>query len=540
MVNTRGNKGIPDQASKMHNNSRKRGVNRNAENSDRLPGTPKSKQSRSIDPNANATQNSSDKRVVKVKNSKANATPQIQDGARPKEPEKQTQVTKVKPRSRSRSRSKSKEKVTTPPEEQLDYNDYDRYDFEQDNVQVGVSPTEEREFDENFPMEEEFDSEDEILQDQGQSPTVTNADVPDCEIEFRIPRQRSSVTKEDLVNDPGLNEVVNRLVEEKVKLALQAKGMDEIESVDPQTMEQTSEQLLAQLNNNSSTPVRNKAVGRSMVKSPSDTTLYTPALSRNMNRHYGLANERNVQKNKEDAMHNISDFIAGIRLEQSGQGVTPSEKDCLEAHTSGNDGGNVNTLPTPRGPQTVDEENAASMEEAKRIAEKMIIEAEQFKASVAPKPSKDNELVGNLTLSQLIDKVKQGMLSDTDDEFFHVTCHLDANLRSKIESGGFVDLEKLLPKTKHQVFHDEKKFQFVYQNGETFFTPQEGENRISSVRKWEQAFRVYATVYCAAHPHRSAEIWQYVFTINKAAMTYSWDNVYYYDVTFRHLMEKYP
>ena len=39
-----------------------------------------------------------------------------------------------------------------------------------------------------------------------------------------------------------------------------------------------------------------------------------------------------------------------------------------------------------------------------------------------------------------------------------------------------------------------------------------------------------------ANPHRSKEIWQYITVINTAASSYLWNNVYNYDITFRHLM----
>ena len=43
-------------------------------------------------------------------------------------------------------------------------------------------------------------------------------------------------------------------------------------------------------------------------------------------------------------------------------------------------------------------------------------------------------------------------------------------------------------------------------------------------------------IYCGANPHRSKEIWQYITVINTAASSYLWDNIYNYDITFRHLM----
>ena len=62
------------------------------------------------------------------------------------------------------------------------------------------------------------------------------------------------------------------------------------------------------------------------------------------------------------------------------------------------------------------------------------------------------------------------------------------------------------------------------------------DQKINGIRCWEQAFRVYATIYCGANPHQAKEIWQYIAVINSAAAAYVWDNVAAYDVNFRHLM----
>ena len=81
----------------------------------------------------------------------------------------------------------------------------------------------------------------------------------------------------------------------------------------------------------------------------------------------------------------------------------------------------------------------------------------------------------------------------------------------------------------------------MHKKGQTFLTPvAQHESKISSVRRWDQAFRVYATFYCGANPSRAREVWQYVDVIHTAAASYAWDNVYNYDVTFRHLMEFNP
>ena len=83
--------------------------------------------------------------------------------------------------------------------------------------------------------------------------------------------------------------------------------------------------------------------------------------------------------------------------------------------------------------------------------------------------------------------------------------------------------------------------ELVSRGGETFIMPVENsDHKITNVRKWEQAFRIYAAIYSQANPHRSAEIWQYVFVINSAASTYTWENVSNYDYTFRQLMAVNP
>ena len=125
-----------------------------------------------------------------------------------------------------------------------------------------------------------------------------------------------------------------------------------------------------------------------------------------------------------------------------------------------------------------------------------------------------------------------------DDQFFHLTCHVDALLKSKIERGEYVELECLLPKWKS---FGETRFEWINKDGMTFLAPtQDRDTKINGIRKWDQAFRVYAAIYCNANPSRSGEIWQYIYTINSAASSFQWDNVAYYDTTFRQMMAKNP
>ena len=64
---------------------------------------------------------------------------------------------------------------------------------------------------------------------------------------------------------------------------------------------------------------------------------------------------------------------------------------------------------------------------------------------------KGKSIVSNSNPSELefhtvTEEIKLRRLLDTDDDFFHVTCHVDPQLKERIEAGQFIELEKLLPK----------------------------------------------------------------------------------------------
>ena len=77
--------------------------------------------------------------------------------------------------------------------------------------------------------------------------------------------------------------------------------------------------------------------------------------------------------------------------------------------------------------------------------------------------------------------------------------------------------------------------------GQTFLTSATNkEPKINGIRHLEQAFHVYAAIYSKANPERASEIWQYIHTINTAASNFVWENVAYYDFTFRQMMSQNP
>ena len=83
--------------------------------------------------------------------------------------------------------------------------------------------------------------------------------------------------------------------------------------------------------------------------------------------------------------------------------------------------------------------------------------------------------------------------------------------------------------------------QLVNRDGVSYFVPStDRETKIDGIKRWEQAFRVYTTIYCKYNPTRAGEILQYVDVNHRAAAIFSWDNVAKYDYVFRQLMAEKP
>ena len=128
----------------------------------------------------------------------------------------------------------------------------------------------------------------------------------------------------------------------------------------------------------------------------------------------------------------------------------------------------------------------------------MIIQAEQFRAYVmAPKGNTNN--FDSQSLPPEIELLRR---NDDDNDFFHITCHIDPNLKLKIKQGEYVELEKLLMKeSSSAVLNNDSRLELVNRDGNMFFAPvQNRESKINSIHKWEQAFRIYAAIYTRANP----------------------------------------
>ena len=291
----------------------------------------------------------------------------------------------------------------------------------------------------------------------------------------------------ELVENPSLQRMLQGLVDQRVK----------------EVMKETPVNKTASKNDAGETQGT-----FNRIKSPSDTTIYAPALK--------LTPERPVNINQgasgRIAVDQVAQFVDNIQIEtEQAMNVQNYTTDAIS------DNNQVMEKPTPGTSST-------PADLAKEAANRQIVEAEKMKLNLDPPPGRYQ-----LPYSDVV-----------DDEFFHITCHVDQALTAKIQSGQFVELEKLLIKDRPFTKNPDSRLGMYSRDGVMYFAPAEKEQKISNVRKWEQVFRVYAAIYSKANLERAAEIWQYVYVINSAAASYHWENVAEYDYTFCQLMSTYP
>ena len=137
--------------------------------------------------------------------------------------------------------------------------------------------------------------------------------------------------------------------------------------------------------------------------SPSDTTIYAPALL------------KSPEKDKDVMIDKIANFVEEIRIQQRStpeldrQTIIPSRKTATEVK---------------------EKEREQSESTPRSLPAKLILEAEQYKQPTGKEPSQ-------------IDSQESSSVKVSDDEFFHLICHIDSQLKEKIQKGKYVDLEKL-------------------------------------------------------------------------------------------------
>ena len=219
-----------------------------------------------------------------------------------------------------------------------------------------------------------------------------------------MPHQQKDRVIANLSSKDDVKSYIDQLVNERVKNELKKHYKEKNESITPKGK-------------------TGKGKGNSeMVKPPSDTTLYAPALKR------GFVNDNIINK--------ISNFVEDIRIEEDRRsGLTEWRSTDPSDHERNKTSDQRKYRENKKPP--------SSPVKSKDIADDIILQAEQFKAQVAAPKGRTDFISSNVQVPPEIEMLRQ---NDNDNDFFHITCHIDENLKLKIEKGEFIDLEKLIAK----------------------------------------------------------------------------------------------
>ena len=385
--------------------------------------------------------------------------------------------------------------------------------FEGDGIEVSVHASEDefQESDEDLPIQNDEDALNDPQTVQTESPAVQGPSVSNVNEEQVEDVAANKMNPWQLTN-PEWMQMMNEMVQEGIK-----KGIETINK-------QRTQGNIARGTPGKETGVQSHENSRRMVKSPSDTTLYTPAVRKTTTPDNGVIDR-------------ISNFVENIQIQTAAatNRENPVANQVQQPSGSGNDNLDDALIGWVQEAREVDDTGDPELTAARQRTQKIILESEKFKANIVVPQGKLSEIKQLIDVDENIVRLRD---LDNDDDFFHVTCRLDHSLKTKIEAGEFVDLEKLLPK-EHSGLIDtrgDQVMELVSKGGPTYFAPKSNDVKITGIGKWEQAFRIYAAVYSKANPNRSAEIWEYVYVINAAASAHSWESVAFYDYTFRQLM----
>ena len=137
-------------------------------------------------------------------------------------------------------------------------------------------------------------------------------------------------------------------------------------------------------------------------------------------------------------------------------------------------------------------------------AEKLVRDAERSKAKIFALP-------GNVHAQVNQDYIKSLII---DEEYMKVGAHVDEVTYEKIIKGKYVNFSKLIPGDKLDNEEEDHKMQMFSKNGETWWAPPERSVVISSFQRWEQAFRVFSSIYTKQFPMRAAELVEYNHVIH--------------------------
>jgi len=111
----------------------------------------------------------------------------------------------------------------------------------------------------------------------------------------------------------------------------------------------------------------------------------------------------------------------------------------------------------------------------------------------------------------------------------NLACNVAQSVKQKIVLGEYIDMATLLTNSNANS-SDTQKIAFLH--GELVVQPKQSQQKITSVEVWTDAFIIYLSIYCSAHPDKFHDLLKYMNTIRLGAKqsTIGWR---LYDEQFR-------
>ena len=293
-------------------------------------------------------------------------------------------------------------------------------------------------------LDYEFDEDLDGFQPQEES-EVSDGSMDEAveDSEMHLGASGSSIDEQEkLLKNLALRKLFNQLLDERIKQATQeGEGSKStlLTSMSPMSNGQ-SRTGAPKIREGQTNLTIGRRVVNNVVKSPSDTTVYIPALAQREIPRRRLSILENGDDKTQCINEKIDNFVDSIRQEHEQSVQDQSSKKSSEVVVPG-------------------------QEEAFNKTERAIIEVEKYKASIESPPG--NEIYKDFSHERFEKALKLGLqdhtaLSDncpmtdfraqpvggvglaqvsgiSDDDFFHLICHVDQNLKEKIERGDFVD-----------------------------------------------------------------------------------------------------
>ena len=126
--------------------------------------------------------------------------------------------------------------------------------------------------------------------------------------------------------------------------------------------------------------------------------------------------------------------------------------------------------------------------------DQIIREAEAARAQMYRAPGNElDQLVGNS--GGLVMAPHPQSSTVVDENYIVVGGNIDLAIQEKIKKGEYMDFTHLLPRERPE--GDDNRLELVYRGGQTYFVLASDRDSvgITSLQKWEQAFRVYSNVF---------------------------------------------